>query len=147
MGRKADVVSLPPPSELSIGFAWLDKPAPFSDFSGFTRTLIPVSPNPFTLVINDVLSRPVALEPIHFLGSDRVHCQDMVEPVLVLNLMSKSDMRPKVFKVESGQVVSGKGFLVLVSGRINGLHVGDCVRVCGDWVVEGEGVVAGLIDD
>ena len=86
-GRKADIVSGP---GWLIAFAFLDADAPFSDYSGFDRTITLVEGPGFTLFGpgGDDLRVAVPALPTPFDGGWRVRCR-IEGPCLVLNCMTE----------------------------------------------------------
>jgi environmental stress-induced protein Ves len=90
-GRKADIATgkLSPPG-WSLGFAWLDADAPFSDFAGHDRTITLLTGPGFTLHFADGTPAIVARtphQPHRFDGGRPTQCR-IAGPSLVLNAMT-----------------------------------------------------------
>jgi hypothetical protein len=86
-GRKADIAS---GEGWTLAFAWLDGPAAFSDYTGFTRTITLVEGDGFALDFTDhpplVVQRPGA--PASFNGGWSAQCRLLGGPCFVLNAYS-----------------------------------------------------------
>lgn len=86
-GRKADIAAT---AGWSVGFAWLDQDAPFSDLSGRDRTITLVDGPGFTLGFADQPALRVTepFRPAAFDGGWPAHCTLASGPGLVLNAMT-----------------------------------------------------------
>ena len=85
-GRKADIAA---GEGWLLGFAWLDQDAPFSDYSGFDRTITLLEGPGFTLDLpsGSVLSVATRFEPAAFDGAGPMACR-VKGPCRVLNAIS-----------------------------------------------------------
>ncbi len=86
-GRKADIAST---ADWSVGFAWLDADAPFSDLTSRDRTITLVEGPGFTL---DFAGQPslcvdAPFQPARFDGGWPARCRLSGGPGLVLNAMT-----------------------------------------------------------
>ncbi len=86
-GRKADFAG---GDGWSVGFAWLDANAPFSDYTGHDRTIMLVEGPGFTLDVPDApaLTVTVPFVPMAFDGGWPTFCR-IVGPSRVLNVVTR----------------------------------------------------------
>ena len=86
-GRKADIASGP---GWLIGFAWLEREAPFSDYAGHDRTITLVEGGGFTLDLPEgsVLRVDRPDTPAAFDGKGPITCRLLGGPCTVLNVVS-----------------------------------------------------------
>jgi environmental stress-induced protein Ves len=86
-GRKADIVA---GEDWLIGYAFLDADAPFSDYSGFDRTITLIQGRGFVLAGADGTELRVATPflPTGFDGGWPATCRLLEGPCLVLNAIS-----------------------------------------------------------
>lgn len=86
-GRKADIAT---GDGWTLAFAWLDGPAPFSDYTGFARTITLLSGDGFALDFTDrptlTIDRPFV--PTNFDGGWPARCRLLGAPCMVLNAYS-----------------------------------------------------------
>ena len=127
-GRKADIATGPigddgKPDWL-LAYAWLDGPAPFSDYGGHDRTITLVSGIGFVLDFAEA-APPLVVDapfrPTPFDGGMAARCHLPAGPCLVLNAMSRRGFwRHRVTTANSRvplPAVGGERFLVLLRGR------------------------------
>ncbi|MBN8892867.1 MAG: hypothetical protein BGP12_00595 [Rhodospirillales bacterium 70-18] len=119
-GRKADIAT---DDGWTLAFAWLDGPAPFSDYTGFTRTITLVEGDGFAL---DFAERPAITvarigAPATFDGGWPAQCRLLGGPCLVLNAYSaQGRWRHAVRVVEprgAGPLRAGD-FVVVLRGQV-----------------------------
>lgn len=127
-GRKADIAAGPlgedgKPDWL-VAFAWLDRDAPFSDYTGHDRTITLVSGVGFTLDFGDAappLTVDAPFRPTPFDGGVPASCHLPAGPCLVLNAMSRRGRwRHRVTAATSRvplPAVAGERYLVVLRGR------------------------------
>jgi environmental stress-induced protein Ves len=85
-GRKADIAT---GDGWTLAFAWLDGPAPFSNYSGFNRTITLIDGDGFALDGADATLTVAKIgEPTHFDGGWKVQCRLLGGPCFVLNAYS-----------------------------------------------------------
>ncbi len=148
-GRKADIVVGP---GWTLAFAWLDGPAAFSDYSGFSRTITLVEGEGFVLEGADhALTVAKIGEPASFDGGWKVACRLLGGPCFVLNAYSaQGRWRQTVRVVEpsaAGPLWAGD-FVVVLRGQVSvgGVAGGprDCLCVTGPAAASGsaDGLVA-----
>lgn len=88
-GRKADIAAGP---GWLVSFAWLERDAPFSDYTGWDRTITLLSGHGFVLGFAPPhlpLQVPVPLRPAGFDGGWPAACRLLAGPCLVVNVMSE----------------------------------------------------------
>lgn len=85
-GRKVDIASSTSPMTWTLFFAYLDHDAPFSDFSGYDRTIALISGKGFSLNGQRILDPRI---PFRFDGGLKPFCELESEPCFVLNVMSE----------------------------------------------------------
>lgn len=104
-GRKADIAAAPGPApSWTLGFAWLDADAPFSDFAGHDRTITLVAGPGFTLHFADDTPDIVAdtpYRPHRFDGGRPTQCR-IAGPCLVLNAMTDRGRHTHHVRVATG---------------------------------------------
>ena len=71
-----------------VTVATIDEDGPFSDFSGYDRTFVPLD-HPLALTVDGVPAQAVPLRAIVFRGESRVTSRLTVRPVHDLNVMTK----------------------------------------------------------
>ncbi len=90
LGRKADLAT---GDGWSVSLAWLDADAPFSDFTGFTRTQILLEGTGFVLEFEG--RPPITIDRPHvphtYDGAWPVRARLLDGPCLVLNAMGRQD--------------------------------------------------------
>lgn len=99
-GRKADVLA---GDGWAIGFAWLERDAPFSDFSGVARTIMLVKGPGFSLKFERRPDGVVHLPhvPLDFDGGWPTRCA-VLGPCVVLNVFTrKADWRHTIVVMEA----------------------------------------------
>ena len=116
-GRKADIAG---GDGWTVGFAFLDGDAPFSDFAGHDRTIMLVGGDGFELDVagQGVLRIDRPHVPVRFDGGAPATCRLLGGPCLVLNAMTERDAM--THRVEIGPApprVDGSRFVVLLQGR------------------------------
>lgn len=127
-GRKADIAAGPPGDdgkpEWLVAFAWLDRDAPFSDYTGHDRTITLVSGVGFALDFADAappLTVDAPFRPTPFDGGVPATCHLPAGPCLVLNAMSRRGLwRHRVAAVTSRAplpAIEGERYLVVLRGR------------------------------
>jgi environmental stress-induced protein Ves len=86
-GRKADILA---GDGWTLAFAWLDGPAPFSDYTGFTRTITLVEGDGFALAFPERAELVVGkiAVPATFDGGWQATCRLLGGPCFVLNAYS-----------------------------------------------------------
>lgn len=126
-GRKADIAAGPAGADgmadWLLAYAWLDGDAPFSDYSGFDRTITLVSGVGFVLDLGEagagVIDAPFRPRP--FDGGVPARCRLPAGPCLVLNAMSRRrQWKHRVTTVSSRvglPAVQGERLLVVLRGR------------------------------
>jgi len=123
-GRKADVAAGP---DWLVGFAWLDRDAPFSDYMGHDRTITLIEGAGFALDFGP--TRPELLVqqpcvPSRFDGGWPARCRVLDGPCLVLNAMTARAtwkhsvaVSPVPARIESDSMETM--FLVVLGGRVS----------------------------
>lgn len=113
MGRRADIATGP---GWTLGFAWLEADAPFSDYTGQDRTITLVEGAGFELRFAGhpprAVDRPFA--PAAFDGGWACHCRLRAGPCLVLNAIS--DRAMGTHRVAIAAALPAAGFAVLLRG-------------------------------
>ncbi len=86
-GRKADIASGP---GWTVGFAWLERDAPFSDYAGHDRTITLLEGAGFTLALREgaLLTVDQIGVPAAFDGAGPIACTLLGGPCTVLNAMT-----------------------------------------------------------
>jgi environmental stress-induced protein Ves len=100
-GRKADIAGGP---GWSLGFAWLDADAPFSDFSGHDRTITLLSGPGFTLRFAapaESLAITARHQPHPFDGGRPTRCH-VLGPCRVLNAMTERPTHAHTVEIAHG---------------------------------------------
>ena len=126
-GRKADIAS---GDGWLLGFAWLEKDAPFSDYQGHDRTIMLVEGLGFSLELP--AGRTIAVterfRPVAFDGAGPIGCQ-VKGPCRVLNAISVYPWYSHTMQVVSGaELVAGPGvYGVVLRGSLGGAGVLDTV--------------------
>ena len=123
-GRKADIAA---GSDWLVGFAWLDRDAPFSDYAGHDRTITLVEGAGFALDFGP--SRPQLdarqpYQPSAFDGGWPARCRVLDGPCLVLNAMTARATRRHSVTVSHvparvEPAPRGTTFLVVLEGRVS----------------------------
>jgi len=142
-GRKADIAN---GDGWSLAFAWLDRPAPFSDYAGVSRTITLVDGDGFVLDFTEHppidVSRVGA--PASFDGGWAARCRLLGGPCCVLNAFSaKGRWRHTVRVAEPGRIgpLRSGDFIVVLSGQayLDGLVAGpqDSLAISGDASISG----------
>lgn len=150
-GRKADVAAGP---GWLVAFAWLDSDAPFSDYSGFDRTITLVDGHGFVLRFNAEPAVKVPFQtPTAFDGGARLSCHLPDGPCRVLNVMTDRGTWRNSVRIGPA-LPSGPGTTVLVAldaasvlradGQTHALGRWDSVVVERAVDLAGEGVFATL---
>jgi environmental stress-induced protein Ves len=86
----ADSGEMPPLWRLSL--ATIDRDGPFSDFTGYDRTIIPISGDGIALAINGGSSQALAhLQPFFFAGEDTIECRLVGGTTHDLNVLTRRD--------------------------------------------------------
>ena len=121
-GRKADFAG---GDGWSIGFAWLDADAPFSDYTGYDRTIMLVEGPGFTLEFPDAPALTVTspFVPTAFEGGWPATCR-ILEPSRVLNVFThRARLVHEVVAVAGAGIVPSVAalaqFLVVVRGTVH----------------------------
>jgi len=127
-GRKADIAS---GDGWSLAFAWLDQPAPFSDYTGVFRTITLVEGDGFILDFTD--HPPIRVSrigaPASFDGGWTAQCRPLGGPCCVLNAFSAKGRWRHMVRVSEpsgiGPLRAGD-FIVVLSGHacLGGLVAG-----------------------
>ena len=112
-GRKSDIAS---GNDWLLGFAWLDKDAPFSDYSGHDRTIMLLEGPGFSLDLP--AGRTVTVternNPVAFDGAGPIACH-VVGPSRVLNAISVYPLYSHTMQVMTGRdLVPGPGVYAVV---------------------------------
>lgn len=123
-GRKADIAS---GEGWALAFAWLDGPAPFSDYSGLQRTITLVEGDGFAL---DFAEHPPLVvdtpgKPADFDGGWKADCRLLGGPCFVLNAYSARDKIRQSVRVmaprATGPLSQGDAlgqFVVVLRGQV-----------------------------
>lgn len=142
-GRKADIAS---GTDWSLAFAWLDRPAPFSDYAGVVRTITLVEGDGFVLEFSGhpplVVSRIGA--PASFNGGWPAQCRLLGGPCFVLNAFSAQARWRHTVRVaaphDAGPLRAGD-FVVVLRGQVwvDGVAAGprDTLRIMGPATASG----------
>ncbi len=132
-GRKADIAS---GEGWLLGFAWLDQDAPFSDYTGFDRTITLLEGPGFSLElpVGSTLTVRHAFEPAAFDGAGPMPCHILGGPCRVLNAISAWPGYSHTVQVVSGTDLSGvdRGdlvFGVVLRGVVAGAGPLDTIRL------------------
>lgn len=149
-GRKADIAN---GDGWSLAFAWLDRPAPFSDYAGVSRTITLVEGDGFVLDFTEYppihVSRVGA--PASFDGGWAARCRLLGGPCFVLNAFSaKGRWRHTVRVASPGSIgpLRAGDFVVVLRGQayLDDLVVGprDSLAISDDASISGsaDGVLA-----
>lgn len=121
-GRKTDIASGP---GWLIGFARLERDAPFSDYAGHDRTITLVEGNGFTLDLPEgsvtTVDRPN--QPAAFDGKGPIACRLLAGPCTVLNVITRYPGSSHTVQVVGGRdladIMPGPGvFLVVLLGSV-----------------------------
>ena len=129
-----DRTSDPPAWRLSL--ARIDRDGPFSDFSGYDRTMVPISGLPFELDFDDgdVLRVQRAERPVRFAGERRTSCHLLAGPAVDLNVMTRRDCcTHRVFVL-----ARHSRRLPLVPGDLHFVYVLEGADAGDTWQVRGE---------
>lgn len=142
-GRKAEIVQ---GDGWNVAFAWLDRAAPFSDYTGWNRTITLVEGDGFAL---DFADRPALVvdkpgRPASFDGGWTAACRLPGGPCLVLNAFSlQARWRQKVVVAEPrgiGPLRAGD-LAVVLRGQVwvGGVAAGarDALRIAGPAAASG----------
>lgn len=122
-GRKADIAA---GRDWSVSYAWLDRDAPFSDFSGFDRNIILVEGPGFTLRFSgaaaDIAVR-TPFEPTPFVGGWPTRCE-IAGPCVVLNVFApRAIFRHAVSIVRAAETIDPTGseavLVVVLQGSLS----------------------------
>ena len=121
-GRKADFAG---GDGWSVGFAWLDADAPFSDYTGHDRTIMLVEGPGFTLAFPDAPALTVTspFVPTAFDGGWPTACR-ILGPSRVLNVVTRREhlTHDVVAVAGSGLIPSGPAlaqYLVVLRGTVH----------------------------
>lgn len=142
-GRKADIAN---GDGWSLAFAWLDRPAPFSDYAGVSRTITLVDGDGFVLDFSE--HPPIRVsrvgDPASFDGGWAARCCLLGGPCFVLNAFSaKGRWRHTVSVAEPSRIgpLRAGDFIVVLGGQayLNGLVVGprDSLAISDDTSISG----------
>jgi len=136
-GRKADIAV---GDGWSLAFAWLDRPAPFSDYTGISRTITLVEGDGFVLDFTDRPPLHVSQigVPASFDGGWSARCHLLGGSCFVLNAFSAHGRwRHTVRVFEPGRIgpLRAGDFVVALCGqaRLDGLVIGprDSLAIAG----------------
>ena len=119
-GRKADIDH---GDGWSLAFAWLDRPAPFSDYKGVARTITLLEGRGFVLDFPDhpALHVEQVGVPANFDGGWPAQCRLLGGPCFVLNAFSNQrSWRQNVSVAEPSNVgqLRADDFIVVLRGRV-----------------------------
>jgi environmental stress-induced protein Ves len=116
-GRKADIASGP---GWTVGFAWLERDAPFSDYAGHDRTITLLEGSGFTLALREgaLLTVDRVGVPSAFDGAGPIACKLLGGPCVVLNAMTAYPALSHTVQVldrsDLAEVAAGPNVLVVV---------------------------------
>lgn len=143
VGRKADIAT---GDGWTLAFAWLDGPAPFSDYTGLRRTITLVEGDGFVLDFTDHPALSVAKPgvPASFDGGWPARCRLLGGACLVLNAYSAQDRwrhSVRVVEPRGAGPLRGGDFVVVLAGQVwvGGVAGGprDCLRIDGPAAASG----------
>ncbi|MEO6836346.1 MAG: HutD family protein [Candidatus Tumulicola sp.] len=119
-----------------LSLATIDRDGPFSDFTGYDRTIVPIQGNGIELTFDEVdavlLER--RFQAFGFRGERRTWCRILGGPVRDFNVMTRRaafshvvDVRPvtEAVTVEPDRL----GFVHLLRGSVAGARTGDTIRI------------------
>ena len=141
-GRKADIAS---GDGWLLGFAWLDKDAPFSDYSGHDRTIMLVAGPGFSLELP--VGRTVTVternQPATFDGAGPMACH-VLGPCRVLNAISAYPGFSHTMQVmPSADAAPGPlAFAVVLRGKVGEAGPLDTLRLTEPLPASGDALVA-----
>ena len=123
-GRKADICST---EEWNVGFAWLEKDAPFSDFTGVDRTITLIDGPGFSLVFADhpTLQVDALHRPSPFDGGWATQCHVDKGACMVLNVMTARDRYRHSVSIADADAIASVDrtaaaiFAVLLTGSVS----------------------------
>ncbi len=116
-GRKADIAT---GDGWLLGFAWLDRDAPFSDYSGHDRTILLLEGPGFALDLpaGSTLTATARFVPTAFDGAGPMACR-VRGPSRVLNAISAYPGWSHTMTITGGAVPGGpNAFATVLQGRI-----------------------------
>lgn len=130
-GRKADIASGP---GWMLGFAWLDRDAPFSDYAGHDRTITLLRGAGFRLALPAgaelTVDRP--FDPVAFEGAGPIACTLPAGPCEVLNVITAYPALSHTVQVidaaHLAHVDPGpRVFLVVLTGQLGAAQARDTI--------------------
>ncbi len=132
-GRKADIAA---GDGWLMGFAWLDGDAPFSDYTGFDRTIMLLEGHGFTLELPEgsTVSVTDPFVPTAFSGAGPIACRLIAGPCRVLNAISAYPGFSHTLQLVSGADLAAvepgeRTFAVVLRGEVGGARPFDTVRL------------------
>lgn len=135
--------------EIAVGDGWrlsvasIDRDGPFSDFTGWDRTIVPIEGHGIELAVDDethALDR--LFQPLAFRGEARVRCRLRDGPARDFNVMTRRDRWSHTVTVEtlsggSLEMNDAKlGFAFVLEGMLLDAMRGDTLRIEGGYRVE-----------
>jgi environmental stress-induced protein Ves len=125
-----------------LSIATIERDGAFSDFSGYDRTIVPISGNGVELTIDAkesiVLDKPYGA--YSFRGEERVTCRLIDGPVRDFNIMTRREAyRHEVVVTECLEGLLGDaemGFALLLQGSLAGANTGDTLWLTGSTALQ-----------
>lgn len=144
-GRKADIAS---GDGWLLGFAWLDKDAPFSDYSGHDRTIMLLEGPGFTLDLpaGSVVTVTERYQPVSFDGAGPMACH-ILGPCRVLNAISVYPGWSHTMQVMAGadfltHVMAKRTYAVVLRGKVGDAGPLDTLVLTQPVTASGDALVA-----